>query len=69
HPVVPLSEDHALSVGVFTYRGGAFFGFYADPDALPEVSELPDAVAAEVAALAEAEPPPQTRKPRRLAAV
>ncbi|HEX8855147.1 MAG TPA: wax ester/triacylglycerol synthase family O-acyltransferase [Thermoleophilaceae bacterium] len=64
HPVVPLSEDHALSVGVFTYRSGAFFGFYADPDALPEVSELPAAVAAEVAVLAGQRP-----APRRLAVV
>jgi diacylglycerol O-acyltransferase / wax synthase len=66
HPVVPLSEDHALSVGVFTYRGSAFFGFYADPDALPEVRELPAAVAAEVALLAGARPSPPRR---RLAAV
>jgi WS/DGAT/MGAT family acyltransferase len=44
YPVVPLSEDHALSVGAFTYRGEAFFGFYADPEALPEVDELPAAI-------------------------
>ena len=35
YPVVPLSEDHALSVGVFGYEEHAHFGFYADPGALP----------------------------------
>jgi WS/DGAT/MGAT family acyltransferase len=52
YPVVPLSEEHALSVGVFGYAGHAHFGFYADPSALPDVGELPDAIAAEIQALA-----------------
>lgn len=52
YPVVPLSEDHALSVGVFGYLDHAHFGFYADPRALPDVSRLPEAIAAEIRALA-----------------
>jgi diacylglycerol O-acyltransferase / wax synthase len=60
YPVVPLSEDHALSVGVFGYEGFAHFGFYADPSALPDVGELPEATAAEIRALAGAQ-----RRPRR----
>jgi WS/DGAT/MGAT family acyltransferase len=52
YPVVPLSEDHALSVGVFGYLGHAHFGFYADPRALPDVGDLPEAIAAEIRALA-----------------
>jgi len=43
-PVIPLAEDHALSVGIFTYRDRITFGCYADPEALPEVSQLPAAL-------------------------
>jgi diacylglycerol O-acyltransferase len=41
YPVVPLSEDHALSIGMFSYTSKVFFGLYADPAALPEVAGLP----------------------------
>jgi diacylglycerol O-acyltransferase / wax synthase len=60
YPVVPLSEDHALSVGVFGYGDHAHFGFYADPGALPDVRDLPAATAAEIRALAGS-----PRRPRR----
>jgi len=60
YPVVPLSEDHALSVGVFGYLDHAHFGFYADPRALPDVGSLPDAISAEINALAG---PPRRRRP------
>lgn len=63
YPVVPLSEDHALSVGVFGYEEHAHFGFYADPGALPDVRELPAAIEAEISALA------GPRKRQRFAAV
>jgi WS/DGAT/MGAT family acyltransferase len=45
YPVVPLSDGHTLSIGMFTYRGAVHFGLYADPQALPEVSSLPLALA------------------------
>jgi WS/DGAT/MGAT family acyltransferase len=61
YPVVPLSEDHALSVGVFGYLDHAHFGFYADPRALPDVGDLPDAISGEIRALAG--PPPKRRRP------
>ncbi|MEX2196172.1 MAG: wax ester/triacylglycerol synthase family O-acyltransferase [Thermoleophilaceae bacterium] len=51
YPVVPLSDEHALSVGIFTYRDHAHFGCYADPDALPGVGLLPDALCASLLAL------------------
>jgi diacylglycerol O-acyltransferase / wax synthase len=60
YPVVPLSEQHALSVGVFGYEGYAHFGFYADPAALPDVRDLPEATAAEIRALAG-----EARRPKR----
>ena len=48
---MPIADDHALSVGLFTYRGGAHFGFYADPGALPDARELPGAMNASLLAL------------------
>jgi WS/DGAT/MGAT family acyltransferase len=40
YPVVPIADRHALSIGITTVGDGAFFGLYADPEALPEVHEL-----------------------------
>jgi WS/DGAT/MGAT family acyltransferase len=40
YPVIPISEGHALSVGVLSYDGYLHFSGYADPDALPEAAEL-----------------------------
>jgi diacylglycerol O-acyltransferase len=65
YPVVPLSEDHALSVGVFGYGEHAHFGFYADPGALPDVHDLPAATAAEIRELAG----PPRRQQRKLKTV
>jgi WS/DGAT/MGAT family acyltransferase len=44
YPVVPVPENHALSVGIFTYRDAAFFGIYADPVALPDAPDLAPAL-------------------------
>jgi diacylglycerol O-acyltransferase len=43
-PAIPLSEGHALSVGVFSLHDRVCFGAYADPDALPQARELPPAL-------------------------
>ena len=51
YPVVPIAEDHALSIGMFSYGEHMHFGLYADPEALPEVSGLPDALNAALLAL------------------
>ncbi len=45
YPVVPLSEKHALSIGIFSYGQHLHFGIYADPEALPEVVHLGGAIA------------------------
>jgi hypothetical protein len=34
YPIVPLSDQHAVSVGMTTVCDRACFGVYADPDAL-----------------------------------
>jgi diacylglycerol O-acyltransferase len=41
YPVVPLSpQRHALSIGVLSYDGGAFFGLAGDRDILPDLDEV-----------------------------
>jgi hypothetical protein len=44
YPVVPLSERHALSIGIFSYREHLHFGIYADPMVLHDAAELPTAL-------------------------
>ena len=39
--MVPIAEGHALSIGIFSYRDTLGFGLYADPDAFPQVDDLP----------------------------
>ena len=40
YPVVPLSDRHALSVGMTTIGDDACFGLYADPERLPDADAL-----------------------------
>lgn len=56
YPVVPVPEAHALSIGIFTYGDRAFFGAYADPEALPEARSLPSFLSASLLTLARAFP-------------
>ena len=44
HPVVPIPDRHALSIGVLTYDQAAHFSCYADPRALPLVEDLAIAI-------------------------
>ncbi len=41
HPVVPIAEGHALSIGIFSHTDKLSFGLYADPEAFPQVDDLP----------------------------
>lgn len=50
-PVIPLSDGHALSVGIFSHRDSVTFGAYADPLALPGADRLPGAISASLLAL------------------
>jgi WS/DGAT/MGAT family acyltransferase len=40
YPVVPLTKNQALSIGLISYDGGVYFGLYADRDALPDIDVL-----------------------------
>jgi diacylglycerol O-acyltransferase len=40
YPVVPISDDHAVSIGLTTIKDRAFFGIYADSQSLPDADLL-----------------------------
>jgi len=42
YPVVPITDRHALSIGMTTLRDQAFFGIYAGCDALPDADRIGD---------------------------
>jgi diacylglycerol O-acyltransferase / wax synthase len=48
YPVVPIADDHAVSVGMTTVRDTACFGLYAARDSLPDADRLAEAVDASV---------------------
>jgi hypothetical protein len=52
YSVVPIADRHALAIGMVRYQHDLFFGCYADPDALPDVYELPRLFEAELHTLA-----------------
>jgi WS/DGAT/MGAT family acyltransferase len=68
YSVVPIAQGHALAIGMVRYNQELFFGCYADPDAIPEIHELPGLLEAELRVLsgtpsddgAKAEDPPPT---------
>jgi hypothetical protein len=44
YPIVPLSDEHALSIGMTTVGSDACFGLYADGATLPDVDVVADAL-------------------------
>lgn len=61
-PVIPLSEGHPLSIGVFTHGDRITFGGYADPGAFPEVASLSAALNAAALELARCGAAPSRRR-------
>ena len=57
YPVVPLAQDHALSIGMTTVKDDACFGFYADRKTLPDADELPGLIDAAIDELLEVTAP------------
>jgi WS/DGAT/MGAT family acyltransferase len=45
YPVVPISDDHAVSIGLTTIKDRAFFGIYADRQSLPDADLLARGIA------------------------
>jgi diacylglycerol O-acyltransferase len=54
YSVVPITDGHALAIGMVRYRQELFIGCYADPDALPQAHRLPALLEGEIRALADA---------------
>ncbi|HWE09148.1 MAG TPA: wax ester/triacylglycerol synthase family O-acyltransferase [Solirubrobacteraceae bacterium] len=52
YSVVPIAARHSLAIGMVRYSSQLFIGCYADPQALPEVHQLPALLDAELHALA-----------------
>jgi diacylglycerol O-acyltransferase len=48
YSVVPITQGHALAIGMVRYRQELFFGCYADPDALPQIHRLPALIETEL---------------------
>jgi diacylglycerol O-acyltransferase / wax synthase len=48
YPVVPISDEHALSIGMTTVGDQACFGLYAAREPLPDSDELAEAVDASI---------------------
>jgi diacylglycerol O-acyltransferase len=44
YPVVPIADEHALSIGMTTIRDDCCFGLYAASEMLPDSDELAEAV-------------------------
>ena len=51
YTAVPITRGHTLAIGFSRYRRELFVACYADPDALPEVHDLPALMEAELHAL------------------
>lgn len=53
YPVVPIADEHALSIGMTTIRDDCCFGLYAASEILPDSDELAGAVNASIDELLE----------------
>jgi WS/DGAT/MGAT family acyltransferase len=51
YPLVPLFENQAVGIAVFSYDGKLYWGFNADHDEVPDLHELVTALDSEFAAL------------------
>jgi len=64
YPALPLTEGHAVAIGVTSYDGGVFIGIVADRDAVPDVDVLGQCMVEALDELVEASVPSQVRAPR-----
>ncbi len=61
-PVAFLPENHALAVAIMSYAGEMNFGLLGDFDALPDIEQIGDSIAEELATLVELARERQTDK-------
>ncbi|MFN8559912.1 MAG: wax ester/triacylglycerol synthase family O-acyltransferase [Dehalococcoidia bacterium] len=65
YPVVPLFENVALVVGLFSYNGGLFWGFTADWETVPDLHDFVAAIEESFAELQRAAAPAKKASRRR----
>jgi hypothetical protein len=53
YPVVPIADQHAVSIGMTTIGGQACFGLYAASEMLPDSDEMAAATDASIEELLE----------------
>jgi hypothetical protein len=53
YPVVPIADEHAVSIGMTTIRDQACFGLYAASEMLPDSDSLAQAMDASIDELLE----------------
>lgn len=64
YPCIPLTDQHAVSIGVTSYDGRVFFGLVADREAVPDVDVLAQCISEAVEELTETVGPRRGRAPR-----
>jgi diacylglycerol O-acyltransferase len=64
YPALPLSQGHAIALGVTSYDGGVYFGIVADRDAVPDADVLGQCLQEALAELVETTTESWTRAPR-----
>ena len=64
YPCIPLSDRHALAIGVTSYRSQVFFGIVADREAVPDVDVLAQCIEDALLELVETVDSKHTRAPR-----
>jgi len=52
YPVVPLADNHGVSIGMTSIAGEACFGVYADARSVPDADALARAIAESIDELA-----------------
>jgi WS/DGAT/MGAT family acyltransferase len=65
YPVIPISDGHAIAIGVLTYDEALHFSAYVDPEFLPDAGELGSLFANAVAELEHAVGRGRPAKPRQ----
>lgn len=67
-PIVPLAAGHGLNIALLTYQGSIHIGLYADPQAVPDLGALAEAIPRALRTLADvgsASGVPAPRRPHR----
>ena len=64
YPALPLTENHALSIGATSYDGGVYLGLVSDRDAMPDVEVLGACLTDALQELVESASSSRTRAPR-----